>query len=192
RLLEGRSFVCDIAVRATPHGCISDDELSDALRTVLAWTEGLDGCALRVGSRGGRVVLSGEVGDAGQRDIAEAVVRRTRHVVAVENDIVIRVDQLANHVVQNISEATSRLFGEASSRINVSARHGVVRLAGIASNRGERTAATGAAWDTAGVRWVIDDLTMTSSYDSCTFQPEILRDEEASFEDEGLIFPDGL
>jgi len=192
RLLEGRPFVCDIAVRPPHHRCISDDELNDAARTVLAWTEGLDGCELTVKSCAGRVVLGGEACDARQRDIAEAAVRRMRNVVSVENDIAIRIDQLVSKVTQSIGSTMTVLFGGASSRIDVDARHGVVRLAGTVSNHSERTAAVRAAWNTAGVRWVVDSLTVRSSADPFAFQPESLREEETSFEDEGLIFPDAL
>ncbi|WP_229517614.1 BON domain-containing protein [Paraburkholderia terrae] len=160
RRLGARPFVCELEVRAPTHREVTDDDLKQAAHTILAWIDGLDVCELTVDSHDGCVVLGGEVDTTRQRDLADAAVRRMRHVASVRNEIVVRQSLLADEVKANIAACMPEFTRLVDGKMAIHARDGVVRLTGIVASRTEKTSVCNAAWDTAGVRWVVDELSL--------------------------------
>ncbi|OUL77842.1 BON domain-containing protein, partial [Paraburkholderia hospita] len=149
-----------LEVRAPTHREVTDEDLKQAAHTILAWIDGLDVCELTVDSHDGCIVLGGKVDTTRQRDLADAAVRRMRHVVSVRNEIVVRQSLLADEVKASIAACMPEFVGVLDGKMTIHARDGVVRLTGTVASFAEKTNVCNAAWDTAGVRWVVDELAL--------------------------------
>ncbi|BCZ84527.1 hypothetical protein PTKU64_82020 [Paraburkholderia terrae] len=72
----------------------------------------------------------------------------------------VRQSLLADEVKANIAACMPEFTRLVDGKMAIHARDGVVRLTGIVASRTEKTSVCNAAWDTAGVRWVVDELSL--------------------------------
>ena len=129
----------------------------------LAWDTRIDDSRIRVEAENGRVTLSGTVTLFSEKTAASDDAWRIKGVREVQNELVVvpaewRSDQeIADDIVASL-QRDSRVD---ERNITVDVAGGVVRLSGTVRNLAEKRAAEEAAWYTAGVIDVVDDLTVT-------------------------------
>jgi osmotically-inducible protein OsmY len=110
----------------------------------------------------GVVVLEGRTSYYFERASAECAVRFLAGVRAVDNRIVVEPPALANDVRRCIADALLHTAVPDLPQISVQAVGGTVILQGLVHTRVERDATIRAAWTVAGVRSVIDNLTVSA------------------------------
>lgn len=160
RVAGSRAVVLDLVVRAPSPLRHSDEDLAAAILSNLQWQEGLPENTIRVIVEHGCVTLTGTVDYGYQRQAAEVLVTKMRGVVGVANQIEVRTDPVAADVSKQIAEALQRRSRKESNGISVDVHDGVVRLTGVVDSLLEKRVASGVAWSTKGVRWVVDQLSV--------------------------------
>jgi osmotically-inducible protein OsmY len=63
-------------------------------------------------------------------------------------------------VKANIAACMPEFAGLVDGKMAIHARDRVVRLTGTVASLAEKASVCSAAWDTAGVRWVVDELSL--------------------------------
>ncbi|MDR6203919.1 BON domain-containing protein [Paraburkholderia graminis] len=150
--------VRDLAARATGAFTCADAALAAAIHTTLDWQDVMRGHEIAIDVRRGRVTLTGRAKTGNQRDAAERLVRGMSGVVEIVNGVDVVRDRLVDAVERNIAAALRGCPPRELCNVDVDVRDGVARLTGTVGSLEKKAAASSAAWDTKGVRWVIDDL----------------------------------
>lgn len=152
-----QSVAEDIEVHLVPGRDRNDTEIAEAVANALKWhVWAPDHVKSKV--ENGWVTLSGEVEYQFQRNSAHECVRFLNGVKGVVNNITIKTDLKVSKVKQNIEQALVRDAELESEQITVHADGGKVTLTGKVHSGWERQAATKAAWRTAGVNMVNNQL----------------------------------
>jgi osmotically-inducible protein OsmY len=155
-----KAVVVEMSVRLL-HGDIrTDEEIANAVRSILKWTVGLPESAVQVQVEKGWVTLRGEVNWAFQRHVVTRTISHMRGVMGVSNLIGVGGDVAADDIGEKIVEALQRHAEREGDHIGVIAHEGIVTLTGKVGSYAERSAARGAAWSAPGVHAVIDNLTV--------------------------------
>lgn len=155
-----RAFVIRLHVSGDGESVNADDEIEQAVRTVLGATEGLPADAISVTVDRGCVTLAGTLDWGHQRRAAELAVGRLRGVVGIVNRIVVRGEANPDEIGAKILGALKRRARADAQRLTIDVRDGVVTLRGAVHSLAEKRAAQGVAWATRGVRDVIDRMTV--------------------------------
>jgi osmotically-inducible protein OsmY len=160
RVAGVKAVVVEMNIRL-PHGDIrTDEEIANAVRSMLKWTVGLPEASIQVQVEKGWVTLRGDVDRAFQRHVATRTIRHMRGVTGVSNLIDVGGNVAADDIGAKINEALQRHAEREANHIGVTAHQGVVTLTGKVGSYAERSAARGAAWSAPGVHAVIDNLTV--------------------------------
>ena len=133
----------------------SDEEIADAVATVLRWTAGVpDG--VQVSVQDGRVTLEGTVGFLSERLAAADAVRPLVGVKQVDNRLVVATVAAADDIRASIEAAIRRRTG--AREITVSYEDETVRLGGTARSWAVRATAEEAARLAPGVKDVANRI----------------------------------
>lgn len=160
RVAGVKAVVVETSVRL-PHGDVrTDEEIANAVRSILKWTVGLPESSVQVQVEKGWVTLRGEVNWAFQRHVITRTISHMRGVTGVANLIEVGGNVAADDIGEKISKALRRHAEREANHIGVTAREGIVTLTGKVGSYAERSAARGAAWSAPGVHAVIDNLTV--------------------------------
>ncbi|SDI34528.1 BON domain-containing protein [Paraburkholderia phenazinium] len=160
RVAGVKAVVVEMSVRL-PHGDTrTDEEVANAVRSILKWTVGLPEASVQVQVEKGWVTLRGEVDRAFQRHVATRTINHMRGVVGVTNLIDVGGEVAADDIGEKISQALKRHAEREANHVGVTAHEGIVTLTGKVGSYAERLAARGAAWSAPGVHAVVDNLTI--------------------------------
>ncbi|SDI85973.1 BON domain-containing protein [Paraburkholderia phenazinium] len=155
-----RAVMVEMDIRL-PHGDVrTDEEIANAVRSILTWTVGLRESSVQVEVEKGWVTMRGEVDRAYKRYVATCTVSHMRGVTGVTNLIDVGGDVVAEDIGEKIGRALQRHAEREANHIGVTAHEGIVTLTGKVGSYAERSAARGAAWSAPGVHRVVDNLTV--------------------------------
>jgi len=134
----------------------TDDQIENAVQTVLAWTATIPG-GINATVGGGWVTLEGTVGFRFQKQAAENAVRQLIGVRGVENKLVVATAEAAQDIKMAIGDAIRRRADHPVD-IEVAFDDGTVTLRGTVHSWAERRDAEESARLALGVRDVVDEL----------------------------------
>jgi len=158
RVTGVKAVVVEMAVRV-PHSEVRNDEdIANAVRSLLHWTVGLHEEAVKVQVEKGWVTLRGEVDSAYQSHLANRTIAHMHSVTGVTNLIDVRGEEMAKNVGEQIAQALQRHVAREAKHIDIRAHDRTVTLAGRVDSYAERSLILGVAWSAPGVNVVIDDL----------------------------------
>jgi hyperosmotically inducible protein len=160
RVAGVKAVVVEMDVRLLDTDVRTDEEIANAVRTILHWTVGLGEEAVKVQVEKGWVTLCGEVDCAYQSQIATRTISQMRGVTGVSNLIQIGGDAAADGIGEQIGKALQRHAEREAKHIGVKVHEGTVTLTGTVDSMAERSAVRGAAWSAPGVHAVVDNLTV--------------------------------
>jgi len=160
RVAGVKAVVVEMDIRLA-HGDIrTDEEIANAVRSILSWSVGLPESSVKVQVEKGWVTLRGEVNWAFQRHVVTRTISHMRGVTGVSNLIDVGGDLAADDICEKIGKALQRHAEREANHIGVTAHEGTVTLTGKVDPYAERSAARGAAWSAPGVHAVVDNLTV--------------------------------
>jgi osmotically-inducible protein OsmY len=160
RVAGVKAVVVEMNIRL-PHSDVrTDEEIANAVRSMMRWTVGLSEEAVKVQVEKGWVTLRGEVDRAFQSHVATRTISYMRGVTGVSNLIRIGGKAAAQDIGEQIGKALQRHAEREAKHIEVRVHEGTVTLTGKVDSAGERSAVRGAAWAAPGVHAVVDNLTV--------------------------------
>lgn len=137
----------------------SDADIVQAASSALSWNTVVPKGAVKIVVDDGIVTLSGEVDWAFQRTAAAAAVRNLIGVRAVNDQIVLKLNNASiRDIKRKIHSALHRQAQLDADAISVAVDGSNVTLRGNVDSWAERVAARNAAWAAPGVRNVIDNM----------------------------------
>jgi osmotically-inducible protein OsmY len=160
RVAGVKAVVVEMDIRLQHADVRTDEDIANAVRTILRWTVGLYEDVVKVQVEKGWVTLSGEVDCAYHSHVATRTVSHMRGVTGVSNMMRIGGDAAAQDIGKQISEALQRHAEREAKHITIKVHEGTVTLTGKVDSLAERSAVRGAAWSAPGVHAVVDDLTV--------------------------------
>lgn len=152
----------DIVVRLPQDKKSDDSEIADRAARLLAWDSRLGGCAIQVKVERGWLTLLGEARNAHQRHVAFSDVKRLSGIVGVTDAITLPPAPKADDVRGRVERALERQAALRDADVRVSEQKGLVVLSGDVPDWPSRAIARNVAWNTTGVREVIDNLRIAS------------------------------
>ena len=152
----------DIVVRLPQEKKSDDSEIADRAARLLAWDSRLGGCAIQVKVERGWLTLLGEARNAHQRQVAFSDVKRLSGIVGVTDAITLPSAPTADDVRGRVERALERQSALKDADLRVSEQMGVIVLSGDVPDWPSRAVARNVAWNTTGVREVIDNLRIAS------------------------------
>jgi hyperosmotically inducible protein len=158
RVAGVKAVVVEMDVRLLHTEVRTDEEIANAVRSIIHWTVGLSEEAVKVQVEKGWVTLSGEVDCAYHSHIATRTISSMRGVTGVSNLIRIGGDAAALDIAEQIGKALQRHAQREAKHIAVNVREGTVTLTGTVDSLAQRSAVRGVAWSAPGVRAVVDNL----------------------------------
>jgi hyperosmotically inducible protein len=160
RVAGVKAVVVEMDVRLLHTEVRTDEEVANAVRSIIRWTVGLSEEAVKVQVEKGWVTLRGEVDWAYQSHIATRTISSMRGVIGVSNLIQVGGDAAALDIGEQIGKALQRHAEREAKRIGVKVHEGTVTLTGTVDSLAERSAVRGVAWSAPGVRAVVDNLSV--------------------------------
>ncbi|TWB47677.1 BON domain-containing protein [Nitrospirillum viridazoti] len=154
-----RALVQDMHVQLTDPLWPDDADIATAAVARLSWRTGIPAEAIKVSVENGGVMLTGQVENHGQREIAAAEVRDIPGVRMVVNALTLRPAVVSPADVQQRIEAALRRNALIDAgQVAVMVADGVVTLTGTVHSLYEREAAAWATWSAPGTREVLNEL----------------------------------
>jgi len=162
RRVRGVKAIADeIEVRWPTDKKTADDEIAKRAVDILGWDTMVPSRSIQIMVRDGWVTLSGKADWHYQKKAAEEDIRKLSGVRGVLNNIEIRPHAKTKDVKNKIEDALKRNAEVEAKGIRVSVRdNDCVLLEGKVDTWNERYAIENAAWSTAGVRSVEDNITV--------------------------------
>ncbi|WP_295678789.1 BON domain-containing protein [uncultured Nevskia sp.] len=139
----------------------SDSDIARAVENLLLWSSFHPKESVKVMVENGWITLSGTLDWPYQRYAVANAVRGLKGITGVSNDIMLNPRGLLKGIKSGIEAALLRRSMKNLQNITIEVRDDGVTLSGNVRNWAEHDAATGSAWGTAGVRRVIDHITVT-------------------------------
>jgi len=136
----------------------NDADIARSAKNVLEWSTYWPQDAIKVMVEGGWITLTGELDWEYQRTAAAAAVRPLMGVVGVVDQIVLKSRPAVTPGKAEIDAALHRRLHADADRIVVGVSGPDVTLTGTVRTWGERRSARDTAWNTPGVRRVLDTL----------------------------------
>ncbi|ABE35593.1 BON domain protein [Paraburkholderia xenovorans LB400] len=144
-----------------PHSDVrTDEDIANAVRSILKWTVGVSDVNVQVEVDNGWVTLRGRLDRAYQRHLAARMINPMRGVTGLSNLIEVHERPAGDDIGDSIRKALVRHVEREADHIGVSVRDGTVTLTGKVGSYAERSIVRGAAWGAPGVHAVNDDLTI--------------------------------
>ncbi|KWK49242.1 OsmY domain-containing protein [Burkholderia stagnalis] len=163
RVLGVKAVVVDMTVHLPDDDVRTDEDIADAVRSVLHWTVGLHDDKVKVQVERGWIALFGKVDWAYQSHVALRTISQMRGVIGVTNHVEVLGDVDADDIGTSIRRAILRHAEREIKHIEIDVHDGTVMLSGQVGSMAEREAARWAAWSAHGVRAVVDNLIVAGS-----------------------------
>lgn len=138
----------------------ADHDIAQWACNVLDWLSLLPKNFVKVGVKDGWIMLSGQVDWQYQRVAAETAVRYLLGVKGVANEILLKPQASSTAVKFNIEAALKRNAHVNAKNISVGERGADVTLSREVNNCAKRDLARNSAWNSLGVRTVVDHMTV--------------------------------
>lgn len=138
----------------------TDADIAGSAKNALQWRSSLPKDSVKVMVESGWVTLSGNVDWEYQRQAAAGAVRYLTGVTGVSDQIVIKPKVSLTAVKSEIEAALKRRATSDAQTISVEVNGADVTLTGEVHSWSERDLARHSAWGTAGVRNVVDNMTV--------------------------------
>ena len=153
------------APHGEPHGraLLADADITHMAEEVLRWASYLPKNAVQVRVEGGWVTLLGEVDWQYQKQAAVKAVASLSCIAGIVDHIAIRPKISMDAVKSDIEAALTRQARANAQRISIEIHGGDVTLAGVVHSNSQRDVAWHSAWGAAGVRNVVDRMTVAES-----------------------------
>ena len=169
RVAGVKALAVEIDVRLNGSTKRSDADVARSIENMLLWTTYLPKDSVKVKVmvmvmvmvEDSWVTLSGQVQWGFQRNTAAAAVRYLLGVKGVSDQITIKPGVSASAVKSDIEAALKRRATNEANGIKVAVNGSEVTLTGKVPTWAERDAAGSAAWGTAGVSNVVDNITIS-------------------------------
>jgi osmotically-inducible protein OsmY len=155
-----KAMAVEMTIKLSEFGKRTDADIAESAKNILSWTSSLPADAVQVMVEGGWLTLSGNVEWQYQRQDAAESVRYLSGVTGVSNLIVIKPQLSAMVVKSDIEAALKRRAAADAKTIAVEVKGGDVTLTGTVHSWSERDLARRSAWGTAGVRNVVDKMSL--------------------------------
>lgn len=149
----------DVKLRSTEKRTDSDVALSAV--NAMQWLSTIPKDTVHVTVENGMITLSGNVVWNYQRDAAMAAVRNLSGVRGVINQILVKPRVNVTAIKSDIEAALKRHAILDAQQIAVSLDGDTITLSGKAPNWTEKNLAINAAWNSPGVRYVVDKIVMS-------------------------------
>ena len=130
RVAGVKAVVVEMDIRLQHADVRTDEDIANAVRTILRWTVGLYEDVVKVQVEKGWVTLSGEVDCAYHSHVATRTVSHMRGVTGVSNMMRIGGDAAAQDIGKQISEALQRHAEREAKHIAIKVHEGTVTLTG--------------------------------------------------------------
>jgi osmotically-inducible protein OsmY len=156
-----RAIAAEVVIRVVSFKKTSDDEIAKRALDILAWSAAVPEERLQVKVQAGYVTLSGDVDWQFQKEAAEEAVKRLGGVMGVANNITLHVRPSSGNIKGRIEEALRRSAATEAQGIRVTVADGKVTLEGKVRAYYERDVIERAVWAAAGVKEVVDHVTVT-------------------------------
>lgn len=150
------ALAIDLKVKLSSFGKRTDADIARSAENVLDWTSSVPKDAIKVLVEDGWVTLSGEVEWQYQKQAAADALRYLWGVIGVSDQIAIKAKVSASSVKSDIESALKRHASKDAQEITVAVNGPDVTLSGNVHSWSERELAVHAAWNTPGVRNVVD------------------------------------
>jgi len=156
-----KALAVEMKVALGDAGKRTDADIARSAQNILSWTSSLPADAVKVMVEGGWLTLSGNVEWHYQREDASNSLRYLSGVTGISNQIGIQPTVAPAVVKADIEAALKRRAVADAKTIGVNVKGADVTLTGTVHSWAERDLATRSAWGTAGVRKVVDQMTLT-------------------------------
>ena len=160
RVAGVKAIAVEMDVRLAGSDQRTDSDIARAAITVLEWNTSVPRDSIQVKVENGWLTLTGEVRWAYQRQSVADGVRSLMGVTGVSDQIVLKPDVSSSVIHADIEAALKRRAQKDSRRISVSVDGHEVTLRGSVASWAEKDLANHSAWGTAGVRNVVDHMTV--------------------------------
>lgn len=161
RVAGVRALAVEMDVKLSGLNVRSDADVAHAAQNVLQWLTALPPDSVKVMVEGGWITLSGEVDWDYQRLAAVEAVCNLMGVTGVSEQIAIKPLVSPGAVKLEIEATLKRRVKSEGQSISVDVVGDRVTLSGNVHSWAEREIAKHSAWGTPGVRFVVDDLTVS-------------------------------
>ena len=155
-----KALAVEMKVKLSEFGMRTDADIAESAKNILGWTSCLPADAVKVLVEGGWLTLSGNVEWQYQRQDAADSVRYLSGVTGVRNQIAIKPSLSATVVKSDIEAALKRRAADDAMTIAVDVKGADATLTGTVPSWAERDLATRSAWGSAGVRNVVDKMSL--------------------------------
>lgn len=156
-----RALAIEIDVKLPGLSQRSDADIARSAESALEWTTYLTKDSIKIMVEGGWVTLAGDVEWEYQRRAAVDAVRNLLGVKGISSNILTKSSVSANGVKADITEALKRRAIVDSQKITVDVHGADVTLSGTVDNWAERELARHSAWNTAGVKNVLNNIVVS-------------------------------
>jgi osmotically-inducible protein OsmY len=161
RVTGVKALAVEMDVKLSAIGVRTDADIARAVQNVLEWNSTLPVDSVKCMVENGYVSLSGTVHWQFQRNSAEQAVCHLLGVKGVSNQIAIKPVVLLNTVKADIETALKRRATSDAEQVHVAVNDAEVTLSGNVHSWFERDLAQDAAWGAAGVRKVVNNISIT-------------------------------
>lgn len=155
-----KAMAVEMTVKLSALGQRTDTDIAASARNILGWSSSLPTDAVKVMVEGGWLTLSGDVEWQYQRQDAADSVRFLSGVTGVSNQIAVKPLLSATVIKSDIEAALKRRAAADAKTIAVEVEGADVTLSGTVHSWAERDLARRSAWASAGVRQVVDKMTL--------------------------------
>ncbi|WP_422014906.1 BON domain-containing protein [Roseateles sp.] len=155
-----KALAIEMTVALPEFGKRSDADIAQSAQNILGWTSSLPADAVKVMVEGGWLTLSGDVEWQFQRQDAANSLRYLSGVTGISNQIAIRPALSATVVKSDIEAALKRRAVADAKGIVVTVNGADITLTGDVHSWAERDLAKRSAWGSAGVRNVVDQMSL--------------------------------
>jgi osmotically-inducible protein OsmY len=139
----------------------TDADIAQSVENVLQWATYFPSDTIKVKVEGGWITLSGTVEWEYQRHTVNDAIRLLSGVTGITNKIAIEPSVSTTVVKSDIEAALRRRARTDAQRISVDVQGSEVTLTGSVHSWSERELARDSAWNSAGVRNVVDKMTVS-------------------------------
>jgi len=160
RVLGVKAIAVELNVRLAGENRRDDSDIAHAAKNVIDWLSILPKDSIKVMVEDGWITLSGNVDWQYQRIEAKAAVRYLMGVKGVNNQIAIKPHASPSVVKSDIEAALTRSALLDGKSIQVKVDGAGVTLSGKVHSWSERDTARHSAWNSPGVRSVVDNITV--------------------------------
>ena len=158
-----RAIAENIQVKLPTQLRTTDEGIAERIAQILKWNSSLRNTEIQAEVRDGYVTLTGEVAWSYQKQAAASRIEELQGVVGIFNQIKVlqKADPVgARDVQRQITSALHRHANVEASKVRVSVADGKVTLDGTIDAYCERELIEDAVWATAGVKQLVDNLTV--------------------------------